>query len=58
MENLEKLEAAIKRKDRTKEDVINYLIESQKQMKADSIKFAKTAIFEEIRKRLQGLKVN
>jgi hypothetical protein len=58
MENLEKLESAIKRKDRTKEDIINYLIESQKQMKAESIKFAKTAKFEEIRKRLQALKIN
>ena len=58
MENLKKFEAAIKRKDRSKEDVINYLIESQKQKKEESIKFAKTAKFEEIRKRLQGLRVN
>ncbi len=58
MENLEKLEAAIKRRDRTKDDVINYLIESQKQMQVDSEKFAKSAKFEEIRKKLQELKVN
>lgn len=58
MENLEKLEAAIKRTDRTKDDVIKYLIESQKQMKAEGEKFARSNKFEEIRKKLQDLKVN
>ncbi len=58
MENLEKLEAAIKRIDRTKDDVIKYLIESQNQMKAEGEKFAKSTKFEEIRQKLQDLKVN
>ena len=58
MENLEKLEAAIKRTDGTKDDVIKYLIESQKQMKAEGEKFAKSKKFEEIRKKLQDLKIN
>lgn len=58
MKNLEKLEAALKRKNRTKDDIINYLLESQKQMKEESLKFAETSRFAEIRRKLQQLKVN
>ena len=58
MENLENLEIFIKRADRTKNDIIKYLIASQKQMRVEGQKFANSAEFQDIRKKLQDLKVN
>lgn len=55
MENLEKLEEALKRKNRTKDDIINYLLASKNQMKMESEQFVKTAQFQEIRKKLKAL---
>lgn len=56
MEELKKLEDAIRQKDRTQDDVINYLLASKKQMRAESKLFVKTAKFQEIRQRLNELK--
>jgi len=56
MEELKKLEDAIKQKDRTQDDVINYLLASKKQMREESKLFVKTAKFQEIRQRLNELR--
>ena len=55
MENLDKLEAALKRKNRTQDDIINYLVASKKQTIEESKKFAKSEEFQLIRKKLKEL---
>jgi hypothetical protein len=55
MEELKKIEGAIKRKDRTQDDIIKYLLESKKQTIEDSYKFAKSEEFQVIRRKLKEL---
>jgi len=55
METLKKLEDTLKRKDRTQDDIIKYLLASKKEMKEESKRFAQTEEFQKIREKLREL---
>ena len=55
MEELKKLEDAIKKPNRTQDDIIKYLLARKDEMKEDSKRFFKSDKFQEIRKKLKEL---
>ncbi len=55
MEELKKLEDAIKKPNRTQDDIIKYLLASKDEMKEDSKRFFKSDKFQEIRKKVKEL---
>lgn len=55
METLKQLENALKRKDRTQDDIVKYLLASKEEMKEESKRFAQTKEFQVVRRKLREL---
>ena len=55
MEALKKYEDAIRKPNRTQDDIINYLLTSKQEMKEQSKLFYQTKRFQEIRQKLHEL---
>ena len=55
METLKQLENALKRKDRTQDDIVKYLLASKEEMKEESKRFIQTKEFQVVRRKLREL---
>ena len=55
METLKQLENALKRKDRTQDDIVKYLLASKEEMNHQTKRFIQTKEFQVVRRKLREL---